>query len=464
MLNSRTTWIVCLSLCALSLLLHAVLACFAHPMADDFSYAHKDLSQGIWNASVWEYLHWNGRYTSNFLVLLGPLRLGLNDLSLYRSVPIALIVLTLFAQLIFLQALRKRLGWTLPVFPIALLWCALYLALMPDIAEGFYWYTGSVTYPLGNALTLFSLASLLNGRFLFGGVMAFLCIGFNEVIMLLWLVGVLVPIILERRSGKRIKGRSIGLMLIVALGVAILLFAPGNAGRGQHFPEQHQLLPSLYMSALQTLRFAATWIVSPPLLIASLGFVLLRNTILPFLDPITSRLRPAMTGTGLALVIFLCAFPAYWGTGILGQHRTINVACFFFLPLWFLNLAVCLRAWSPRLPALSLSQLSPLLLVLGLSTIVSGNGLASVMDLVSGRARSSSEQLETRYRLLREAAQRAEGTVLLPLIKEPPKSIYVLDIRPDPDFLQNKDYALWFGLGDRAVLPADQMERANATN
>ena len=38
-----------------------------------------------------------------------------------------------------------------------------------------------------------------------------------------------------------------------------------------------------------------------------------------------------------------------------------------------------------------------------------------------------------------------EGIAEIPLIKDPPSSIYVLDLR-GPDFLVNRDYAAWFGL------------------
>ncbi len=463
MLNSNAAWKISLWLCEISLLLHAVLALYAHPMADDFSYAHKDIAQGLWNASVWEYLHWNGRYTSNFLVLLGPLRLGLEHLSLYRSVPVLLLVLTILSQLVLLRALLKRLGLMLHTFPIALLWCALYVAIMPDIAEGFYWYTGSVTYQLGNVFALSALSLLLNRNMMAGAVLAFLSIGFNEVIMLLWLAGLFIHLLAERRIRGSITARTFIVGSFIAAGAAIMLFAPGNAGRGQHFPEQHLLLPSLHMSVLQTLRFAATWILSAPMLIASVAFVLGRNTILPALEPITSRLRPSATIAALTLLIFLCVFPAYWGTGILGQHRTLNVACFFFLPLWFLNLAVCLRAWEPRLPSLDAPRLMPLFVLLGASTLFTSNGLSSTIDLLSGRACSSSAQLEERYALLRSAARTNENVIELPLIQHPPKSIYVLDIRQDPDFLQNQDYALWFGLHDRRIVPV-QSERANVTN
>jgi hypothetical protein len=43
---------------------------------------------------------------------------------------------------------------------------------------------------------------------------------------------------------------------------------------------------------------------------------------------------------GLLLVIPAAVFPAYWETGLLGQHRTVNTAYFAFLVLWFTATAI----------------------------------------------------------------------------------------------------------------------------
>lgn len=465
--SARTFWTACLWLCALSLLLHGGLARFAHPMADDFSYAHKDISLGMWNATVWEYLHWNGRYASNYLVLLGPLRLGLAHLALYRAVPVLLILGTLGAQWYLLRKLFTRNGIDLPALPIALLWSACFLCIMPDIGEGFYWYTGAVTYQLANIVVLLALACALDQRptlRLVAAALFFLAVGFNEVTMLLLLTAGTAYVAV--RGLRRGYARSTGLMvLLIAVGAVLMFIAPGNAGRGQHFPQQHQLLRSLGMSALQTVRFGALWVLNVPVLSLSLLLLLGRDRILPLLAPLTRGLRPWMTTLTLCVLIFLCAFPAYWGTGILGQHRTLNVGCFFFLPLWCLHVLVCANTWLRSLPSVPLAPLRAVLLLLFASTVLfTGNGYEAVKDLFGGRAAHAAEQLESRYALLEDARSSPDPVIELPLIQDPPRSIYVMDIRPDPEFLQNMDYVLWFGLNGRRVVPEGQIDRTNATN
>lgn len=467
--SARTIWTACLTLCALSLVLHAALACYAHPMADDLSYAHKDISHGIWNATIWEYLHWNGRYASNFLMLLGPLRLGLNDLVIYRLVPVLLIAITCGSMAFFLRAMSTRFSIALPAWPFTLVWSGVFLCIMPDIGEGFYWYTGAVTYQFANALALLGVGVLLMPLHVAGRMVAmailFITVGFNEVIMLLLVAAAMAGVIGPLMYRSRMPRIMLALLVVVLIGAGIMVLAPGNAGRGAHFPEQHRLWRSIGMSALQTVRFSAMWVLNIPMLALSLACLIHRERIEGVIAPFTRHLRPWMTIAAPLLLTFLCAFPAYWGTGILGQHRTMNVACLFFVPLWFLNLAVCSRAWLPRASTIYPERLTnALLLLFATCVLFTGNGYASVLDLFGGRAASASAQLRERYALLEAARATADPVVTIPLIEDPPRSIYLLDIRPDPEFLQNVDYAMWFGLEGRRIVPADQSDRAKSTN
>lgn len=454
--SHSTRWPVILPL-TLLLGLHAYLGRYAHPMADDFSYALKDISLGAWKAALWEYQHWNGRYASNFLVLFGPLRSGFDGLPLYRMIPGLLLALTLAGAYTFIRTIGRTLPRT-DALMLALVQIALFTHLMPDLPEGFYWYTGSVSYQLPNALSLFAAALIVRGSrdgkrwaYLAAAPLLFLITGCCEVSMVLAVIAVLL---LYSATAMRGQGPSNGLpwlLLAVLLGALLMILAPGNEGRGALFPVRHQFFHSLGMSALQSVRFSITWAACPALLLASALWLLHRQRLAAHIPGLADGfgLRPWMTIAALAGVTFLCAFPAYWSTGILGQHRTINTACFVFIPLWFLNLSV-LAARIPRarlsvhprdLPRITIAFAVLALIDLGLS----GNGGKAMRDMFSGRAERSDAQLWQRYDLLRAAAATPEGIAEIPLIKDPPSSIYVLDLR-GPDFLVNRDYAAWFGL------------------
>lgn len=472
-----STWPAFALFLSLVLVLHAYLGRHAHPMADDFSYALKDVSKGAWNAAAWEYAHWNGRYASNFLVLFGPMRGGFGAIGLYRMVPALLLMLTGISAFAFLRALFGQ-GLTRPHAAIgALVWTALYTHLMPDMPEGLYWYTGSVTYQLPSALGLLALALLIRrGRnrtpwpmLIVGALMAFI-IGCNEVIMLLVVVASILAGTWSFRGNPKWSAAGVALTMLIAGCALLVLLAPGNDGRGSLFPDRHQLLHSLWMSTLQTGRFPLQWMACPALLLLSvIWWMNHRNLAQRF--PLIGKgfgLAPLTSLSALFGVVFLCVFPAYWSTGILGQHRTANVACFFFLPLWFVNLAVFATRFGGTVLRLHDTDrrrvTAALLLLVALDLGFTGNSGNAIADLVTGRAERSDEQLWKRYDLLREAAHRPDRVATLPFIGDPPKSIYVLDLR-GPSFLVNQDYAAWFGLKEVRANPlVIQSEDAKATN
>jgi hypothetical protein len=146
------------------------------------------------------------------------------------------------------------------------------------------------------------------------------------------------------------------------------------------------------------------------------------------------------------VLVFLCTFPAYWSTGILGQYRTMNMACFFALPL----MLAAVLAWSSHpvvtrtVARVSGPWVAPMLAVLVFAGFfVDRNGERAVTDVFQRRAERCDAQLWARYALLEKCTP--TGVTELPLIQDAPTSLHVMDIRPDPSFLQNVDYAEWFG-------------------
>lgn len=469
------TWSAFAVLLSLFLCLHAYLGRYAHPMADDFSYALKDASNGAWNAAVWEYVHWNGRYASNFLVLFGPMRWGFDAIHLYRAFPALLVLLTAIGAFVFLRALLAPGVTRSQAAMSAIVWTTLYAHLMPDMREGFYWYTGSVTYQLPNALCLFAVALLIRGirnntlwvMVAITSLLVFI-IGCNEVIMLLVVVATFLVGAWSLRRNLRWSAASLVITVLIVGCALLVILAPGNEGRGSLFPDRHRLLPSLGMSVLQTIRFSVEWMACPALLLLSAIWWMNHRHL-------AERFPLVRNGFGLQVwqsiptlfgVVFLCVFPAYWSTGILGQHRSANVACFFFLPLWFLNISVFASRFGGTVLRLHDTDrrrvTGALLLLVALDLGFTGNSGDAITDLATGRAERADEQLWERYDLLREAAKSPQRIAIIPFIDDPPKSLYVLDLR-DRRFLVNQDYAAWFGLKEVRPLIRVQRDEAKAT-
>jgi hypothetical protein len=333
----------------LSLTKYLRLAGYAHPVADDFCYAAKSCGLSLWDWSYSEWLNWNGRYASNLLMVHGPLTWSTDFLPGYRAVPVALIALTFLSCWLLLRRVTRHAFTTGQELTAALVFLLLYMNLMPDLGEGFYWYTGAVTYQLGSILLLLHLGLLLGGSakgwkgvsvLLLNVVLAPVIVGMDEVHMLLMVglhAGRMIWLVRER------KGIASGLLLLAVVcgGAALMYMAPGNAVRGSMFADTHLLLPSLGMSALQAVHFVGGWVLSPALLASSVLYIPVHHWLkehIPGADRML-RLSPWPTAALPFLVIMACTFPAYWSTGILGQHRTVNVACLLFIPLWFLNLS-----------------------------------------------------------------------------------------------------------------------------
>ena len=432
----RKAVVVFVLLLCISLLKYFLLAGYAHPVADDFCYAAKSRGASLWAWSFSEWMNWNGRYASNLLMVNGPLSWSSNFLPGYRSVAVALIVLTFLSSWFLLRRITRRALSTGREMLGALTLLLLYLNLMPDLGEGFYWYTGAVTYQLGSILLFFHLGFLFGRQpagwkraleLLLNILLAVVITGMDEIHMLL-MVGLHaanMAWLVRKRSGF-----VPGLLLLASVvgGAAIMYLAPGNAVRGGMFADTHQLWRSLGMSALQAIRFVGTWVLSPALLAFSILYIPVHRYLLEHVPGFArlSQIRPWPVLALLFLVVMASTFPAYWGTGLLGQHRTINVACIFFIPLWFLNLSIWMERPFMRNvrqlvlpPKATISFLALAVIALNLTH----NGYAANRDLFSGRAGNYDRVLSERESAARNAASDPEVHVVFVRLQHPPSSL-----------------------------------------
>ena len=438
-----------------------LIACaFVHPMADDFIYASNG-RLGFWAAWMREYTGWNGRYTSNALVLRAPLVFGWPEG--HRLAAALMIAGTVLAAYLFVRALSAG-GLTRgEALQCALVFSALLLSQMPSIGEGIYWYTSAATYhaPLVIAFLHFALVVRYAGRDRptagdrVGLALAFLLlaalVGFNEVVMvmLLALYGALLA--WSVAEGLRARRMLAALFAFSVLCSLFVIFSPGNGTRQSMYPAHYQVVRSIGMSALQTLRFAGGWASSGSLLLASAVFA-------PVADRLCGRLSQYprlvtqgrwMTAAGLLLVVPISVFPAYWETGILGQHRTINVAYFAFLAVWFIALSLWMASGSPRANALRSFGRAwrPLLASLLIAALaLTGNSYALGLDLISARLADFDREQTRRRAALQACRERGEPTCIIGPVQTKPASFFVLDISSDPHDFVNVAYARYFGI------------------
>lgn len=401
----------------LSLASFVWLAAYAHPVADDYCYAAKSAGTTYWAWSVSEWLYWNGRYASNLLMIHGPLTWWDDMLVGYRLVPVLLLLFTFLGAWFLLRSYTLRALTQRDEVLVSLIFLLLYLNLMPDLGEGFYWYTGAVTYQLGSILFFVHLSLLAPGTanganrmplLVLNVLLAIVIVGMDEIHMLLMLCLHLCRTGWMIVMRKQVWGATL-LMLAVLGGSLLMYLAPGNAVRGAMFADTHRFWWSFGMSLLQSIRFIGTWLLSPALLAFGLLYIPLHRKLRDRIPGFAALLRtPAWVAALLPILLVMAAtFPAYWNTGQLGQHRTINVACICCIPIAFLNLAILsehglLRKLAAREPsrAIRLSTMGMALVALNLT----GNGILVHADLCGGRASAYDRVMTGREERLRMAA------------------------------------------------------------
>ena len=148
-------------------------------------------------------------------------------------------------------------------------------------------------------------------------------------------------------------------------------------------------------------------------------------------------------------ILFLSIFPAYWGTGILGQHRTLNTACFFFVPAWFLflhSIYTKIKLGEKMAGILNRPVQVCLTVLLASSLLFSGNSLTVLMDLATGKASGYDKEMNNRYSLIMAAKKQGMKEVSLSILQNKPQSLFVLDIQPGCTHWINRIQANFFGL------------------
>lgn len=435
----------------LALLPYAYLCFFTFPVADDFVFSTHFRDSRFSELLKRTYLGWNGRYSSNFFAYLNPL--GFNSYNGYKTASLLTIIFLIGAisflirQVLFQLTLKMQLS-------ISLVFSLLFLHNMPIISEGIYWYTGASIYTLGTAFVFIYTGALLKGlrekwRAIYQiGLLAllFLCCGFNEVLTFLVVFFLGSSTLISYQQKKENKKWFLLQFLFALCCTFLMVFSPGNECRGEQYLNANNLSYSFMYSLAQVGRFLASWIFSAPLMVASILYLSLKpkfseNNEWFKNDFYLSKWRSFI---GLVIIVFICVFPPYWATGILGQHRTLNVAYAFFLPFWFINLSIWSKHYTGKLtPLLKKRSDAVLVGILLVGLIFTGNGYNALEDLFSGSAKNYLIQLKQRTDVLEKVLPNEKKLMLEPLNYHP-KSLFIIDLATEPSNWINRSYTLYF--------------------
>jgi hypothetical protein len=414
-----------------------VISAFVNPLYDDFSYSNNVLRIGFFDSQINLYHQWAGRYFSNLLLSLNPIIWG--NFTLYKIVPIVLILLTFLSIYCFLTALLKQsLERSAKLIGAAIL-TILYLNGMPDTLDGIYWITGSLSYQFANVLTLFFLALMLKALenhqkpkilpIILSYFLIIAIVGSSETSMffLLFINGAITAVSFYLKT--RHRWIWLGLWSLTMFCSFIVISSPGNEIRSSFFANRHRFFYSIGMASAQEIRFLATWLTHPAFILATILSLPLIAKILdkPELSKKYVSIHPIVSTVLLLGLIFCGLFPPYWATGMLGQHRSVNVAYFFFLIGWFLLLPHWVAYFKQKDFMLSF-ELPKFVYLLGLPMLLialfaTNNSREVWIDLVSGIAFKYDREMRVRNKQFEQCAANKENVCQVNKIQKFPTTI-----------------------------------------
>lgn len=210
---------------------------WSFPSDDDWCYGAARHGSW-WAAQIGWYTGWSGRYAAT--AVLTAWGQAEDVWWAIRVVYPLILVAIVFAWPLALAWLLRGL---LPGVPVraaliaAALIAATALASLPSVSDGVFWLAGAVTYMGGVAVVLAMLAAWLAaltqggiGRWLSAVILALLAPGFSEVLAALVLPAVVAAWWLHARR-RSAALPALGVIILLAVGVAAAAAAPGNAQR-----------------------------------------------------------------------------------------------------------------------------------------------------------------------------------------------------------------------------------------
>ena len=203
--------------------------------------------------------------------------------------------------------------------------------------------------------------------------------------------------------------------------------------------ESHRFIYSMFQTTLQMIRFTFQWIFSGVLILVSLLYLSFNQ----YVDSIYKLIRVHFfINRWIAIcaqfgVLFLAIFPAYWSTGIMGQHRTVNLAYFYFIILWFINITLW-RDSILKLKFIYIFNFKKYALILSIILVsFTNNSFSAWKDLLSQDAYDFNNQLNSRYLLLDSVDVNSTNIQGLPVLTKKPKSIFIYDVSSNPNYFSN---------------------------
>lgn len=453
----NSTRFVLIGLCLVVCLPLFLLSFYNHPsVADDYCFADTARRFGFWTAQQMYYDGWTGRFVHNFLVHSSPLTIGwYGGYKVYPVVLLALLGVSAY------QASRA----VLPGFS-PLSWGAVtaglliyFLTSLASLPEFMYWYAGMACYSLSCVFFLLLLACLIqhqrrgfravSGYTLAESLLLIGTIGSSETSMVM-VVSVLAMLALgELVLYQRLSPTSLVLLIVAAIGCYYLISAPGNTIRMGGNPNSRNVTGTLLAASRYELTYLARQFLTTPLIPLTILYLpvarrlLGRQPLPPYL-----RVPPILALTYWLVTLLALISLHFYGVGIPPVARLLNMINLMLVLGWFYNVTLWVKAGQAFLTSrtvvdpLRRAALGLAILWLGVTVVLSPVVKLVYSDLLHQRPQQYNRAMTERYQQM-TAASPADTIRLAPL-PMPPASLFLEDIRTNPDHLWNRCWAEYF--------------------
>jgi hypothetical protein len=411
--------------------------------------------QGIIEYTKWVYLNWSGRWAG-----IGLETLLLSTTTLPSAYPWLVFTLILTQYFLLYLAIWNFVeDARLAAYAGAVI-ASVYWATMPDRQTGMFWITGDVEnqLPLTLGLLLFSFALSRNPtatrqrnrfRVIAASSLGFVTPAFHELaggVLVFTVSAITARAFLAKNSDRRMW---LTVWAASAIGFLVVFVALGNFVR-MDVTNPHRSYSILIRGLLHTIHYhILPWY---------LDFKHWLLAIVLWFDPGVASVRARFSGmssfrsiSGFVLVwissVMLAVGTAIWPQSKIEiDGRTLDFIYGVFLMGW-VTVAFLLIRPHPRFsvhPAHRITTLSSALFLLSVIVATSDNTIKSITDIISGRARSWSAELNMRFAILKTAGPSAD-VIFLPLSTDP-ENLAWNDIKGDPKKTWNQCLSLLFGV------------------
>lgn len=424
---------------------------FAIPQADDWCFAATTKEHGFLGSIASWYLGWTGIYTTT--ALMGMPIIGTN---LPLAVPIYSAACFLFVWLSIYYLAGTLVEDATKRVTVSLVILSIYLANMPDAAQGFYWISAATSYLLALALFVSAIALLVNIEIGHSrsniriGALVLICLllpGSHGAIGAAVGVGFLlfecIIYIYNRQFSLSIFLAS----LIIVIGTAIVVVSPGNEARLSGHTNELTLLDMSLSTAKYVIQHVIGWLSVLSVWSGVLLILYMLGSRKTFLSSTSLRFKVlAIIFAGGCVLVILVGLPI-WAIGSV-PSRLMNFAYFIFLLVFISSLFYC-YSWLTQKWGLCFSGKSTLFwfglrVVLIAALISSDNFQAALHDLMIGR-HVLAEETE-RLEVFEVSKTQGMGNVEIAPIKITPQLLIFPkgDFSNDPAWFANKCAATYY--------------------